>query len=60
MYTSTANGILAVSIAFPLLAALFVALRFVARRLKGISPQADDWTTLIALVSRAVQTWKNS
>ena len=54
MYTSTANGILAVSIVFPLLAALFVALRFAARRLKSISPQADDWTTVISLVSRSV------
>ena len=60
MYTSTANGILGVSIAFPLFAALFVALRFAARRLKAISPAADDWATVIALVSRAIQEWKSN
>ena len=43
--------ILALSIAFPLLALASVILRFESRRIKHLKLEADDWTVLTALVS---------
>ncbi|CAO1604327.1 hypothetical protein XANCAGTX0491_007886 [Xanthoria calcicola] len=42
--------ILGLSIAFPIIATLAVALRFQARRIKRAPLGADDWTILAALV----------
>ena len=50
MYTSEANAVLAISVIFPLLATIFVALRFAARNVKSTAIGADDWTIAIALV----------
>ena len=50
MYTAVADGAFAISIVFPVLAAIFVMLRFIARKIKSISFQADDWIVLSALV----------
>lgn len=49
MSNSEASALLAVSIAFPILAALFVVLRFLARRVRS-GAELDDWITVGALV----------
>lgn len=46
---------LALSIVFPLLAALTVVGRFYARRLKRMAPGLDDWLILAALILHMAQ-----
>lgn len=50
MLTPIAKGMLAVSVIFPVLAGILVALRFTARRVKNVRAQADDWMIVLAEV----------
>lgn len=50
MLNSESSALLAVSIAFPVLAGVFVILRFAARRVRS-APEVDDWITFGALVT---------
>jgi hypothetical protein len=43
-------AIISTSVVMPILAGLAVAARFQARRVKSLGFEADDWTTLLALV----------
>ncbi|MCJ1235653.1 hypothetical protein MMC14_003624 [Varicellaria rhodocarpa] len=46
----TPNNFIAVSVLFPLLDIIVVALRFYTRRVQKFSLKSDDWLTLAALV----------
>ena len=47
----TPNKFIAISVLFPLLNVIVVALRFYTRRVQRASLKSDDWLTLAALVS---------
>ena len=44
------NGLVAMCVVFSITSIMAVALRFYARRLKGLQLQADDWLIASALV----------
>ena len=47
----TPNNFIVVSVLFPLLDIIVVALRFYTRRVQRVSLKSDDWLTFAALVS---------
>ena len=50
-----AQSVVICAILFPIIATLCVAGRFTARRLQKVSPGADDWVILPALVRPPVR-----
>lgn len=61
MSSSSKDGLLAVCSTFTALSTIFVGLRFYARRLQKLPLLADDWVTILALVSLlVVKYWRHN
>lgn len=58
MYSSISVALFASAIICPLIAAVAIGLRFYARKVKEVKPNASDYLVVLALVENYTQSWK--